>query len=74
MTIKKKPANRSTIKKLHKASNGQEKRKEARRKDDDTLIKLQEIVLGMHKKIIEIEAKVDANNIVLTRTKQRLGL
>ena len=73
MTIKKRAANRSTVKKVT-ISNGQEKRKEARRKDDDTLIKLQEIVLGMHKKIIEIEAKVDANNIVLTRTKQRLGL
>ena len=73
MTTKKRAANRSTVKKVT-ISNGQEKRKEARRKDDDTLIKLQEIVLGMHKKIIEIEAKVDANNIVLTRTKQRLGL
>ena len=73
MTIKKRAANRSTVKKVN-ISNGQEKRKEARRKDDDTLIKLQEIVLGMHKKIIEIEARLDANNIVLTRAKQRLGL
>ena len=73
MTTKKRAANRSTVKKVT-ISNGQEKRKEARRKDDDTLIKLQEIVLGMHKKIIEIEARLDANNIVLTRAKQRLGL
>ena len=73
MTTKKRAANRSTVKKVT-ISNGQEKRKEARRKDDDTLIKLQEIVLGMHKKIVEIEAKVDANNSVLSKTKQRLGL
>ena len=73
MTTKKRAANRSTVKKVT-ISNGQEKRKEARRKDDDTLIKLQEIVLGMHKKIVEIEARLDANNIVLTRAKQRLGL
>ena len=54
MTIKKKAANKSTIKKAN-ISNGQEKRKESRRKDDEMITKLQEIVLGMHKKIIHLE-------------------
>ena len=73
MTIKKKAANKSTIKKAN-ISNGQEKRKESRRKDDEMITKLQEIVLGMHKKIIHLEAKIDANNDIVSKAKDRLGL
>ena len=69
MTTKKKVTKKKT-----KVSNGQEKRKEARRKDDQTLIKLQEIVLGMHKKIMNLDTKIDANNVVVSRAKDRLGL
>ena len=73
MKIKKKAANKSTIKKAN-ISNGQEKRKESRRKDDEMITKLQEIVLGMHKKIIHLEAKIDANNVIVSKAKDRLGL
>ena len=38
------------------------------------MIKLQEIVLGMHKKLVQMEAKIDANNVVVSRAKDRLGL
>ena len=69
MTTKKKTAKKKTI-----VSNGQDKRKETRRKDDQMMIKLQEIVLGMHKKLVQMEAKIDANNVVVSRAKDRLGL
>ena len=69
MTAKKKTAKKKTI-----VSNGQDKRKEARRKDDQMIIKLQEIVLGMHKKIVNLETKIDTQNSILSRAKQRLGL
>ena len=68
MTTKKKTAKKTTI------VNGQEKRKESRRKDDQALIKLQEIVLGMHQKIVHLEAKIDANNAIVSKAKDRLGL
>ena len=65
---------KKAVKKKTKVSNGQDKRKEARRKDDQMIIKLQEIVLGMHKKIIHLEAKIDANNVIVSKAKDRLGL
>lgn len=69
MTTKKKTAKKKT-----KVSNGQDKRKEARRKDDQMMIKLQEIVLGMHKKLVQMEAKIDSNNAIVSKAKDRLGL
>ena len=58
-------------KKKNAKSNGQEKRKENRRKSDEDIVKLQEIVLGMHKKIVSLETKIDTHNNVLSKAKQR---
>ena len=61
-------------KKKDTKSNGQEKRKENRRKSDEDIVKLQEIVLGMHGKILELEKKLELQSSIVYKAKDRLGL
>ena len=61
-------------KKKDTKSNGQEKRKENRRKSDEDIVKLQEIVLGMHGKILELEKKLELKSSIVYKAKDRLGL
>ena len=63
------PSKKKDVKK-----NGEDKRKENRRKSDQDVIKLQEIVLGMHKKITELESKINTHNSIVFKAKDRLGL
>jgi hypothetical protein len=61
-------------KKKSTKTNGQEKRKDNRRKTDGDIIKLQEIVLGMHGKILELEKRLELQSTIVYKAKDRLGL